>query len=109
MPKNRPGRPRTEPKMPDRRSENPPPGSRAVQRDSRTQLEEDGHPARPDEPTAWERELQDRLPPRGDGSQHNQGEDKATQTVHDEVAEDRGPAPSTIAHTGGTRGPNKAP
>jgi hypothetical protein len=95
--------------MPDKRTEKMPPGSRAVQRDSRTQLEEDAHPARHDEPTAWERELQDRLPPRGDGSRHNQGEDREPATVRDEVAEDLGPAPSTIEQMGGNKGPSKGP
>lgn len=110
MPKNtRSNRPGAPVKMPDRLAENMPSGSRSVQRDSRTQLEEDRHPARPDEPTAWERDLQNRLPPRGDGSQHNQGEDKERRTIEDELAEDRGPAASTISHTGGTRGPSKAP
>lgn len=102
-------RPQSNVKMPDKLAENMPPGSRAVQRDSRTQLEEDRSRARHDEATAWERELQDRLPPRGDGSQHNQGDDHAPVTVRDEVAEDLGPAPRTINQMGGTRGPSKEP
>jgi hypothetical protein len=96
-------------KMPDRKAENMPPGSRAVQRDSRTQIEGDRPPSRHDEATAWERELQERLPPRGGGSQHNQGEDRGQSTVRDEVADDVGPAPSTIDQTGGMRGPSKEP
>jgi hypothetical protein len=107
--RTRSARPGVEPRIPDRHSEKLPPGSRSVQRDSRTQLEEDRHPARPDEPTAWERDLQDRLPPRGGGSQHNQGENKETATVEDEITEDRAPAATTVPHTGGTRGPSKAP
>jgi hypothetical protein len=105
--KNRPDRSGAGVKMPDPQADNLPPGSRSVQRDSRTQLEEDRHPAREDEATAWERELQNRLPPRGDGSRHNQGEDKDTRTISEDVAEDRGPAASLIAQMGGTRGPNK--
>jgi hypothetical protein len=107
--KTRPNRPGAEIEMPDRQSENLPPGSRSVQRDSRTQLEEGRQPARAEDPTAWERQLQNRLPPRGDGSQHNQGEDKDPRTINDEEVEDRGPAASTISQTGGTRGPGKAP
>jgi hypothetical protein len=102
-------RPPSDAKTPDRQVENMPPGSRAVQRDSRTQLEGDRHSSRPDTATAWERELQERLPPRGDGSQHNQGEDKGPRTVRDEVADDVAPSPSTIDQTGGMRGPTKEP
>jgi hypothetical protein len=94
-------------KQPARKQERLPPGQRGVQRATKEQLDDDSSPARGDEPTAWERGLQERLPPRGVGSQHNQGDDKEARTVRDEVPEDVGPAPSTIAQAGGARGPGK--
>jgi hypothetical protein len=88
----------------------PTPGTRALQRDTATQLDEGrsgGDPA-----TSWEREEQDNLPPRGTGSIHNQGEDHGPTVaeVHDITpgrsadARDIGPEPGL--HSGGTRGPS---
>jgi hypothetical protein len=95
-------------KQPDPKHEPVPPGNRSVQRATKEQLDDDPHPARADEPTAWERELQERLPPRGAGSQQNQGEDKEPTTVRDEVADDVAPEPELVAQGGGPRGPSKA-
>jgi hypothetical protein len=91
-------------KQPDRTNERLPPGNRSEQRATREQLDDDPHPARADEPTAWERELQEQLPPRGAGSQHNQGDDKDPQTVRDEVPEDVVPEPEVVTQAGGPRG-----
>jgi hypothetical protein len=100
----------------------PAPGTRAEQRDTDEQLATaagHGDPA-----TAWEREEQEKLPPRGAGNQHNQGEDKGP-ALHesgdvriaspaDEEAGAGASARATAAagtpaaefHSGGTRGPS---
>ena len=52
----------------------PAPGTRAEQRDTDEQLVS-AH-ARGDEATAFERDEQEKLPPRDQGSQHNQGLNK---------------------------------
>ena len=88
----------------------PAPGSRALQRDTATQLDE-GHSGG-DPATRWEREEQEHLPPRGTGNIHNQGEDHGPTVaeVHDITPErsadarDIGPEPGL--HSGGTRGPS---
>jgi hypothetical protein len=98
-----------EAKQPDRKEEPLPPMSRGVQRATKTQLDDDPHPARDDEPTAWERQLQENLPPRGAGSQHNQGEDKQPERVRDEVPEESAPEPVIAVHGGGPRGPSRPP
>jgi hypothetical protein len=100
-------------RTPDRQAEAEPPGSRATQRGTESQLRDDRSGARPEEPTAWERTLQDELPPRGQGSQHNQGEDRQPETVGDagDAAEDEGAAAeaTTPAQAGGPRGPSTPP
>jgi hypothetical protein len=78
----------------------PAPGTRAEQRDTDEQLATaagHGDPA-----TAWEREEQEKLPPRGAGNQHNQGEDKGP-ALH---ASDDAGTPAAEFHSGGTRGPS---
>jgi hypothetical protein len=40
-------------------------------------------PEMPPPPTDWERSEQEKLPPRGSGSQDNQGEDKGKPRPHD--------------------------
>jgi hypothetical protein len=96
----------------------PTPGTRATQRDTDEQLA----PAQAgDEATAWEREEQEHLPPRGAGSQHNQGEEKGP-LIHAAESRTESPADEEIApeeirtlhaeagtpaaefHSGGTRG-----
>jgi hypothetical protein len=94
----------------------PTPGTRAEQRDTDEQLA----PTRgsDDEALAWEREEQEKLPPRGAGSQRNQGQDKGPR-LHETAPRAESPAdeePSTVAaaagspaaefHSGGTRGPS---
>jgi hypothetical protein len=63
------------PKPSDRGRDNPEPGpvpgTRAEQRGTEEQLHASDSP--PDGPLAWERGEQERLPLRGEGSQHNQG------------------------------------
>jgi hypothetical protein len=91
----------------------PPPGTRAEQRGTLEQLEND--PVRGDDPAVeWERSEQERLPPRGAGSQQNQGEAKgpsiADLPLH-QTAEGRENAPAAAAvvpglQSGGTRGPS---
>jgi hypothetical protein len=81
------------------------PGTRAGQRDTEEQLEA-GH--RTSDPAlAWERDEQEKLPPRGEGSQHNQGAD-AGPTIESGSPrrEETGGEPVVGAHTGGTRGPS---
>jgi hypothetical protein len=98
----------------------PTPGTRAMQRDTDEQL---SPTAEGDAATRWEREQQENLPPRGEGSQHNQGDDKGP-TLHDgstrvESAADEEIAPEEIRtlhdaagtpaaefHSGGSRGPS---
>jgi hypothetical protein len=94
----------------------PTPGTRAEQRDTDEQLAaaETG-----DEATAFEREEQEHLPPRGEGSQHNQGTNKGPSLhetaprvespVDEEVRRIDAPAGSPAAefHSGGTRGPSR--
>lgn len=94
----------------------PTPGTRAEQRDTDEQLTP--APTSGDVALAWEREEQEKLPPRGAGSQHNQGPEKGP-TLHEstprapspfseEVSVDRAPAgtPAAEFHSGGTRGPS---
>lgn len=94
----------------------PTPGTRAEQRDTEEQLAPAR--ARGDEALAWERDEQERLPPRGEGSQHNQGEDKGP-TLHETAPRAESPAEEPVAvtgapagspaaefHSGGTRGPS---
>src|SRR5437867_10354610 len=50
----------------------PPPGGRAEQRDTAEQLQQ-ATPVAPDPAVEWERDEQELLPPRGTGSQDNQG------------------------------------
>ena len=88
----------------------PVPGHRAEQRDTEEQLRErPGEGA--DQPLGWQWSEQERLPPRGEGSQQNQGEDKVTPTVtRSESREPEGPIAAGATppglHTGGTRGPS---
>ena len=102
------------PKPSDRGRNNPEPGptpgTRAIQRDTSTQLDaaqEGGDPA-----TAWERTEQEHLPPRGSGSVHNQGEDhgptvaEVKEVAPDRSADARDLGPKEGLHTGGTRGPS---
>jgi hypothetical protein len=95
----------------------PTPGTRAAQRDTEEQLEA-GRPGG-DEALTWEREEQEKLPPRGLGSQHNQGDDKGP-TVHEGDPRAESPSdedarptmrssagtPAAEFHSGGTRGPS---
>src|SRR5687768_17726973 len=85
----------------------PVPGHRAEQRDTAEQLRErEGEGA--DQPLGWQWSEQERLPPRGEGSQQNQGEDK--QTARAQAGEPEGPVAQGVTppgmHTGGTRGPS---
>jgi|SRR4051812_36251915 len=98
----------------------PTPGTRASQRDTDEQL---GAGGGGDEATAWEREEQERLPPRGEGNQHNQGAEKGP-TLHAANPRTDSPADEEISreeidaghvnagtpaaefHSGGTRGPS---
>jgi len=88
----------------------PTPGTRALQRDTATQLDDaqsGGDPA-----TRWEREEQDHLPPRGVGSIHNQGDDhgptvaEAPEITPERSADARDIGPEPGLHSGGTRGPS---
>jgi len=93
----------------------PTPGTRAEQRDTDEQLAAAG--ASGDTATAFERDEQEKLPPRGAGSQHNQGRSKGPRLnetaprteslVEEEVKGIRAPAgtPAAEFHSGGTRGP----
>ena len=95
----------------------PAPGTRAEQRDTDEQLA--SVPDGGDDATAFEREEQENLPPRGEGSQHNQGMDKgprlhetspsAESWRYEEAGTVRAPAgtPAAEFHSGGTRGPNR--
>ena len=58
----------------------PTPGTRAEQRDTDEQLV--SAQASGDDATAFERDEQEKLPPRGQGSQHNQGLSKGPR-LHD--------------------------
>lgn len=97
-----------ETKTPSRTDEPLPPRDRAEQRDTAEQLRDDPHPARPDEPTAWERELQERLPPRGEGSQRDEPVEKPT-AEPEARTEDTGPVLTGAVQTGGPRGPSSKP
>lgn len=82
------------------------PGTRAEQRGTSEQL---GGVAVADDPAiSWEREEQDRLPPRGEGSQHNQGEEKQAivAEVPPEAAADDADVDRDGLQLGGTRGPS---
>ena len=83
----------------------PPPGARAEQRDTEEQLETGR--ATTDEALAWEREEQEKLPPRGQGSQHNQGADAGPTVVSGSPRWEAAPAavPPGL-QSGGTRGPS---
>ena len=90
----------------------PVPGTRAVQRSTAAQLED--HDPGGDPATEWERSEQDKLPPRGAGSQHNQGDDREPTVA--EVGEDALEAPDVPADNsrdglqlGGDRGPSNSP
>jgi hypothetical protein len=91
----------------------PTPGTRAEQRGTIDQLE--AAPEHTDDPAVeWERSEQVRLPPRGEGSQHNQGEARvpaiADLGLHEEPrAREESPAALTVVpglQSGGTRGPS---
>jgi hypothetical protein len=84
----------------------PPPGGRAEQRDTGEQLR-NATPVPPDPAVEWERDEQDRLPPRGTGAQDNQGSNKYDEPRGD-VPADEAPAPAVSAgdQSGGTRGPS---
>ena len=101
------------PKPSDRGRDNPEPGptpgTRAIQRDTQAQLS--ATPERTDDPALeWERSEQERLPPRGTGSVHNQGEDhgpvlaEAPEPNPDRSADARDLGPKPGLHSGGTRG-----
>ncbi len=104
---------KSNPKPSDRGRNNPEPGpapgSRAIQRDTSEQLDatRGGDPA-----TEFERSEQTHLPPRGTGSQHNQGEDHGPTVVEvpepspDRSADARDLGPEPGLHSGGTRGPS---
>jgi hypothetical protein len=102
------------PKPSDRGRDNPepgpPPGSRAIQRDTSEQLE--SAPAGGDPATEFERSEQTHLPPRGTGSQHNQGADhgptvaEVKQPSPDRSADARDLGPEPGLQSGGTRGPS---
>jgi hypothetical protein len=93
----------------------PTPGTRAEQRDTDEQLE--AGRAGGEDSLAWERDEQEKLPPRGAGSQHNQGADKGP-LLHDQSPRAESPAeveppavgpagtPAAEVHSGGTRGPS---
>jgi hypothetical protein len=95
----------------------PTPGTRAEQRDTDEQLA--AAPEAGDDATAFERDEQENLPPRGEGSQHNQGMDRSPRlretaprvesTVDEEAGTVRAPAgtPAAEFHSGGTRGPSR--
>jgi hypothetical protein len=101
------------PKPSDRGRDNPepgpPPATRAEQRDTAEQLENDCSPA--DGPLAWERGEQEKLPPRGEGSQHNQGDERGP-TLRES---DRPTEPPTAGgrepglQSGGNRRPSHTP
>jgi hypothetical protein len=102
------------PKPSDRGRNNPEPGptpgSRAIQRDTSGQL--DSSPQGGDPATEFERSEQEHLPPRGTGSQQNQGDDhgptvaEVTQPSPDRSADARDLGPEPGLHSGGTRGPS---
>ena len=84
----------------------PTPGTRSEQRDTDEQLAM-GH-STDDEALSWERDEQENLPPRGEGSQHNQGGDKGP-TLHETTPRKDDPMPPVPPgefHMGGTRGPS---
>jgi hypothetical protein len=93
----------------------PTPGTRAEQRDTEEQLA--GSDSRGGA-TAFERDEQEKLPPRGEGHQHNQGQEKgprlhetaprAESPAEEEIRGSGTPAgtPAAEFHSGGTRGPS---
>ena len=94
----------------------PVPGTRAEQRDTDEQLA--AAETRGDSATAFERDEQENLPPRGAGSQHNPGEARGS-TLHETAPRVPSPAdeevgetgrsagtPEAEFHSGGTRGPS---
>jgi hypothetical protein len=105
---------KSNPKPSDRGRNNPEPGpvpgSRAIQRDTSEQLA--SSPQGGDPATEFERTEQSHLPPRGTGSQHNQGEDhgptvaEVKQPSPDRSADARDLGPEPGLHSGGTRGPS---
>jgi hypothetical protein len=82
----------------------PPPGTRAEQRDTEEQLET-AH-GTTDEALAWEREEQEKLPPRGEGSQHNQGADAGPTVASGSPRSEDVPTIAPGLQSGGTRGPS---
>lgn len=89
-----------------------PPGSRASQRSTEEQLAAPEPSAVSDPAVEWERSEQDKLPPRGQGSQQNQGEERGPMIgegatgpadVGGSVATG---APAPGLQSGGTRGPS---
>ena len=81
-------------------------GGLLAQRDTAEQLQ-NARPVAADPAVEWERDEQDRLPPRGAGSQHNQGRDRVDEP-RGETPADGAPAPEVSAgdQSGGTRGPS---
>lgn len=98
----------------DRRGNNPEPGpqpgGRAEQRGTAEQLDSAAAPGEP--AVDWERDEQERLPPRGTGNQANQGGGKPTSARRaDEKPVENSPAPASSEgeQSGGTRGPTRSP
>jgi hypothetical protein len=88
----------------------PQPGGRAEQRGTAEQLDSAAAPGDP--AVDWERDEQERLPPRGAGSQANQGTGKPTSAGRaDEKPVDDSSAPGSSEgeQSGGTRGPSRSP
>jgi hypothetical protein len=79
----------------------PVPGTRAGQRGTAEQLA--GTAVLDDPAVEWERSEQDKLPPRGTGSQHNQGDEAAPAVEEPEAA------PAVTDDTGLQQGGNKGP
>ena len=84
----------------------PAPGGRAEQRDTKEQLRA-GTAVSDDPALEFEREEQERLPPRGTGAQDNQGGNRG-QTARPDQPSDEAPAPAVSEgeQSGGTRGPS---
>ena len=100
------------PRPSDRGRENPEPGpapgTRAAQRDTDEQLA--AHHDAGQDALEWERAEQERLPPRGEGSQKNQGEARGP-SIHDASSprrdDDTASPPTDLdgLHSGGNRRP----
>ena len=78
----------------------PPPGARAEQRDTEEQLEA-GHGT-----TDEALEEQEKLPPRGEGSQHNQGADAGPTVASGSPRSEELVTAAPGLQSGGTRGPS---